>query len=416
MQNIVMGGNAPLSAERFDVIIEWPANAGALDSSTYLIAASGKVRSDADMIFYNQRSDTAGSVIITQIDAARACLAIDLGLVPDDVARIVMCVTIEDAGRTMSAFQGLSATIVAEGQSVLGFQPDLAQASEAAMRLIELYRRNGAWKFRADGQGFNDGLAPLARSFGIDVAEDEQAPPREAEPAQSPVPAPAPALAPAPAQPIELVRDLASTSSTPAPAPRKDDGTVRLSPMQPGSVWSGSPSHVFGEISASLTWTSRSGGLQGRPRQLELGLGCFYELQDGRRGLVQSWDSNGQFDAPPYVHLEHGEIDGGRGEQKLRINGGRWSAISKLTLFAYIQSGAPSWHTASLVLAVSTPGEAPVSVAMEQGTDGSGVVGLVLLEHRTGEIAFTRLARFAVGHQELDQELGWDLRWKTRFT
>ncbi|MEO7692227.1 MAG: TerD family protein [Sphingomonas sp.] len=408
MQNIVMGGNAPLSADRIDVVVEWPASAGTLDSSTYLVTASGKVRSDADMIFYNQRSDASGSVKITQLDASRTCLAIDLTRVPDDISRIVTCVTIEDAGRTMAAFQGTAATILVDGEPVLGFRPDLTNAPEVAMRLIELYRRNGAWKFRADGQGFNDGLAPLARSFGIDVAEDEQAPPREADPVQQPA-----AQAPAQARPIELVRELASPPAP--PAARRDDGTVKLTAALQGAIWSGSPSPDFGEISARLMWSSQCGGLQGRPRPLELGLGCFYELQDGRKGVVQSWDSKGQFDAPPYVHLEHVESAGTRGEQKLRINGAKWPTIRKLTLFAYLQSGAPSWHTASLSLTLSTPGEAPVSIDVEEGTDGSGIVALVSLEQRSGEIVFTRLARFAIGHQELDQDLGWDLRWKTRY-
>jgi len=44
------------------------------------------------------------------------------------------------------------------------------------MILGELYLRGGQWKFRAVGQGFDGGLAPLARSFGIDVAEEAPAP------------------------------------------------------------------------------------------------------------------------------------------------------------------------------------------------------------------------------------------------
>jgi tellurium resistance protein TerD len=33
----------------------------------------------------------------------------------------------------------------------------------------ELYRAGGDWKFRAVGQGYNGGLGPLARSFGVNV-------------------------------------------------------------------------------------------------------------------------------------------------------------------------------------------------------------------------------------------------------
>jgi hypothetical protein len=52
---------------------------------------------------------------------------------------------------------------------------------ETALIVGELYRRNNEWKFRAVGQGFVGGLGPLARQYGVDVADDpdvaEAAPP-----------------------------------------------------------------------------------------------------------------------------------------------------------------------------------------------------------------------------------------------
>lgn len=179
MQRLTMGGNAQLRALKFDLAIDWPAHVGTLDSSTYLLDTSGKVRSDADMIFYNQPADASGAVKIVHNEAGKTRLSIDLGLIPADVEKIVSCVTIEDAGMTMEAFSGTSASIRIDGNAELVFTPQLDGAREVAMRLAQLYRRDGVWKIRADGQGFHDGLASLARSFGIDVADDEAPPERE---------------------------------------------------------------------------------------------------------------------------------------------------------------------------------------------------------------------------------------------
>ena len=41
----------------------------------------------------------------------------------------------------------------------------------------EFYRRQGAWKFRAVGQGYGSGLEGLATDYGITVDEPQQAPP-----------------------------------------------------------------------------------------------------------------------------------------------------------------------------------------------------------------------------------------------
>jgi len=41
---------------------------------------------------------------------------------------------------------------------------------ETALVCLEIYRRDGNWRLRAIGQGYADGLAGLARNFGVDVA------------------------------------------------------------------------------------------------------------------------------------------------------------------------------------------------------------------------------------------------------
>lgn len=37
--------------------------------------------------------------------------------------------------------------------------------------LVELHRRGAGWRLRAVGQGYDHGLADLARGHGVDVAE-----------------------------------------------------------------------------------------------------------------------------------------------------------------------------------------------------------------------------------------------------
>jgi stress response protein SCP2 len=81
--------------------------------------------------------------------------------------------------------------------------------------VIEVYLRNGAWKARAVGQGYANGLAGIATDFGVSVEEPAAPPapvappmpaaapvdPRTAAPTAPPVAAPAapPVAAPAPA-------------------------------------------------------------------------------------------------------------------------------------------------------------------------------------------------------------------------
>ncbi len=151
-----------------------------LDASAFLLNNSGKVRSDADFIFYNQLRSAEGSVEHTgdnrtgQGDGDDESVKVDLSRVPADVDKIVITVTIHDAeGRRQNFGQVANAFIRVvndvTGQEVVRF--DLAEdySTETAMVFGELYRHSGEWKFRAVGQGYSGGLGAMCRQFGISI-------------------------------------------------------------------------------------------------------------------------------------------------------------------------------------------------------------------------------------------------------
>lgn len=179
MAELQRGANAPVAGNAATVRVEWAGPPGLeADVSAFLLGADGRVRGDHDMVFYNQPRGGNGAVTLAASGGA-STFAIDLARVPADVARITFCLTIDEAQARGHRFATLTRAelSVAAGSDTLTFLPPREGASEAAMVLGELYRRDGAWKFRAVGQGFDGGLAPLARSFGIDVEEPAPAAP-----------------------------------------------------------------------------------------------------------------------------------------------------------------------------------------------------------------------------------------------
>lgn len=137
------------------------------------------MRGDHDMVFYNQPAGGDGAVSLTA-SAGCADFSVDPARLPAAIEQIVFCLTV-DGGQTFGALSDAAIGLTGGTGSPMRFTPPTTGATEAAMILGELYRRGDDWKFRAVGQGFNGGLAPLARSFGIEVDDD-------------PAPAPAAAL------------------------------------------------------------------------------------------------------------------------------------------------------------------------------------------------------------------------------
>ncbi len=386
MTILQQGGNAPVPGTRVSVGFSWTASSGPTvdaDASAYLLTASGKVRSDADMVFYNQPDGAGSAVRFGATIGARGGFDVDLSRLPSDIERIVFCVTIHDAQSRRQTLALLAdAEIVVSGDgSTIGYRPVLAGATEAAMVFGELYLRNGQWKFRAVGQGFNGGLAPLARSFGIDVAEETAAPP------------PPPPPPPPPVTPVRLSKVTLD----------KPGQTVSLE--KKGAS--------FGEIVVNLNWSRGRKGLFGGGTAIDLDLGCLFELADGRKGVVQALGNVfGSFAQPPYIALSGDDRTGDVSQgETLRINGGQWSAMRRIAIFANIYAGVPNWTQTDGVVTVTMPDQPPIEVRMTEGRNDRRLCGVVLIENDGGRLKATRIVDYFRDQQVLDEHLGWGLRW-----
>ncbi|MEU4271646.1 TerD family protein [Streptomyces sp. NPDC026092] len=213
MTAMTPGSNIPLSAARVAVDVAAPVR---LDVSGLLLSANGKVRSDDDFIFYNQPTGP-GVTYRSGGGTAPDAIVVDTGAVPPGIEKIVVTASPDAAGQT---FQGVEPTATirnADDGSVLASFTPPQLGAETALVVVEIYLRNGAWKARAVGQGYANGLAGIATDFGVSVDEEPAAatpvaPPVAAPPtapvdprisAPTPPPPPAPPAAPAaPAAPV----------------------------------------------------------------------------------------------------------------------------------------------------------------------------------------------------------------------
>ncbi|MFF2655080.1 TerD family protein [Streptomyces sp. NPDC058045] len=192
------GSNIPLATARVTVDVSAPVR---LDVSGLLLTADGKVRSDDDFIFYNQPSGP-GVTYRSGGGTSPDAIVVDTAAVPPEVDRIVVTASPDAAGQT---FQGVEPTATLRGEDtapLATFTPPQL-GNETALVVMEIYRRGGAWKARAVGQGYADGLAGIATDFGVSVEEPAapaapQAPPtppadpRVAAPQMPPAPPAAP--------------------------------------------------------------------------------------------------------------------------------------------------------------------------------------------------------------------------------
>lgn len=151
-----------------------------LDASVFLLNETGKVRSDADFVFYNNKNGANGAVVhqgdntTGEGSGDDEVVAVTLDQLTADIQKLSFAVTIHDAdGRRQNFGMVLNAyirVVNADGGAEIA-RYDLSEdaSTETAMVFGDLYRHGGEWKFKAIGQGFAGGLGPLAQSLGVNV-------------------------------------------------------------------------------------------------------------------------------------------------------------------------------------------------------------------------------------------------------
>ena len=93
---------------------------------------------------------------------------------PGAVQKIAVAVTIHEGEARRQNFGMVSNAFIrvvndATGREIARYDLTEDASTETAMIFGEVYRHGAEWKFRAVGQGYQGGLAPLARNYGVNI-------------------------------------------------------------------------------------------------------------------------------------------------------------------------------------------------------------------------------------------------------
>ncbi|EPJ37091.1 putative Tellurium resistance protein TerA [Streptomyces afghaniensis 772] len=384
-----------------------------------LLLVSGKVRSDADFVFYNQPAHSSGAIRHegkrTAGGRVTDTLLVDLTRVESAIETIVLAASSD--GGAFGQVPGLYIEVqdTTQGSPVARFDNPGA-TTETAFVLGEFYRRQGAWKFRAVGQGYSSGLEGLATDYGITVDEPQQAAPAPT-PAAAPVaapsaytpPPPPPAAPPAaPPEPVRLTK-VTLTKAAPSVSLTKQGGTSGT--LHVNLNW-----QVRKQFSG---WSSKFGRPAAMHSDLDLDLCALYELTDGSKGVVQALgNAFGALHQPPYIHLDGDDRTGAVSTgENLTVNLDRKNAFRRILVFVTIYEGARSFADLNATVTLQPQHGAPVEFFLDECTVPSPVCALALITNTGGDLVVQREARYLVPERgvspqrTVDYAYGWGMNW-----
>ena len=138
-----------------------------IDGYIFLLAANGKVRSDADLVFFGQKASVDRAV--NNHPSKTRCFTVELSKLDADVSKLAVAFAIygDNAEQIFSCVSKPVVRISCNGQEICSYEVE-GLKDEKSVVAIEMYNKNG-WKLRTVGLGYKEALKTLCGSYGVEV-------------------------------------------------------------------------------------------------------------------------------------------------------------------------------------------------------------------------------------------------------
>lgn len=181
-----------------------------------------------------------------------------------------------------------------------------------------------------------------------------------------------------------------------------------------------------GEIKINLDWSKGSAFKRLFGDEIDLDLGCFYELRNGKKQLIDGLQfahnqggprdkqtRQGCFTNEPYI-WHKGDDRGGSSEsgETILINPTHINDIKRIVVYTFIYEGAARWSETNAVVKVSVPGNEDVIVEMGQQSSNQKFCAIAELNFGgDNTISVKKLVTFHGGHESCDKVYGWGFKY-----
>ncbi|MET8470934.1 Tellurium resistance [Streptomyces sp. NPDC006422] len=146
---------------------------------------------------------------------------------------------------------------------------------------------------------------------------------------------------------------------------------------------------------------------------VDLDLGCLYELKDGEKGVVQPLGSFfGALNEAPYVKLSGDDRFGSASGETIYVNLDHRDDIKRLLVFVYIYDQTPAFDRTHAVVTLYPSNGPRIEISLDERAPQARSCAVITIENVKGDFVVRREVRFVYGFQaELDRLYGWGLQW-----
>lgn len=174
-----------------------------------------------------------------------------------------------------------------------------------------------------------------------------------------------------------------------------------------------------GAIVIQLSWSNNA--------PVDLDLGCYYELRNGKRKLIDALQfgdgdggpkdqitKQGCYTNPPYIwHTGDDRGNNDSSKETIIVNAKGILYIRRIIVYAYIYDGVAKWNLTDAVVKVTIPHQQPINVQMGEVNDNRRFCAIAQLDFdKDSSITVKRLVSFHNSHSDCDIQYGWGFNYR----
>lgn len=183
---------------------------------------------------------------------------------------------------------------------------------------------------------------------------------------------------------------------------------------------------LTGEIVINLDWNKGGFFKNLFGNAVDLDLGCFYEMRDGKKMLIDGLQFShgrggdrhhvtrqGCYDHAPYIWHQGDDRGGGASSGEIiLVNPNGVSQIKRIIVYTFIYEGVAKWSETNAVVKVKIPGSDDVIVKMGQQSSTKRFCAIAQLDFGTdNSITVKKLVTFHDGHSDCDKVYSWGFNY-----
>jgi stress response protein SCP2 len=394
--NLEKGQRINVGLPKFTVGLGWDPNSSKgeefdLDASVFVLGENKKVLSDKHFVYYNNLKSPDGAIEHTgdnttgKGEGDDESIKVDLSKINPDVTEICIVVTIHKAAERHQNFGQVHNSFVRiynppSGEELFKYELDENFSVETAVEFGRIYKRNGEWKFEAIGAGQKEGLQYFVDKYGNNCLKNIK-------------------------ERINLEKITLEKQG--------DSHKINLKKKDGNS-----------SIIINLNWSK--GLKKGEGSEVDLDLGCFYELKNGLKTVIDGlqfshdrggprniWTRQGCYTEAPWVwHTGDDRGATGSGENIL-VNPLGAGELKRITVYCLIYDRGVKWADTNAVATIKVPGNPDIIVEMGKQNSSRTFCAIAEILFGNDSLTVKKLISFHDGHSDCDKAYKWGMTWRT---